>query len=194
MQNNKFQSLAPTDKERGDDLVINGITCRTYDVGGHYAMRRVWKLRHCSMHWLWTSICCPIRDHCVGVDGIIFLVDAAEPQRFHEVKKELCILLSANELKEVPFLVLGNKIDKKEAVKEYELREELGISRTTGKHLGKKADDVRPLEVFMCSVKMKSGFADGLKWLSSLIWAHFIEPMDWMFIRSFFRSQLWLAT
>ncbi|KAK9002214.1 hypothetical protein V6N11_024900 [Hibiscus sabdariffa] len=107
----------------------------------------------------------------VHVDAVVYLVDAYDKERFAESKKELDALLSDESLANVPFLILGNKIDIPYAASEDELRYHLGLTNfTTGKGNVNLADsNVRPLEVFMCSIVRKMGYGDGFKWMSQYI-------------------------
>ncbi|XP_011014180.1 PREDICTED: GTP-binding protein SAR1A [Populus euphratica] len=109
--------------------------------------------------------------HDFQVDAVVYLVDAYDRERFAESKKELDALLSDEALANVPFLVLGNKIDMPYAASEDELRYHLGLTNfTTGKGKVNLVDsDVRPLEVFMCSIVRKMGYGEGFRWLSQYI-------------------------
>lgn len=99
------------------------------------------------------------------------MVDAADQDRLKEAKTELESLLQMPELQNVPFLVFGNKVDKKDALKEEELREVLGLHfhTTAGKDPNNKNPQARPIEVFMISVMKRVGYNDGFTWLSSYI-------------------------
>jgi GTP-binding protein SAR1 len=150
----------------------------------------------------------------------VYLVDAADRERFPESMRELNGLLSDDGLSTVPFMVLGNKvghptarrrcaqaagwvrrcgmpprrvaprpspacrasswppqprpppfkIDLPYAVSEDDLRHSLGLAGyTTGK--GKPALDpnIRPIEVYMCSVAKRMGYGEGFRWLSQYI-------------------------
>ena len=61
-------------------------------MGGHPAARRLW------------------RDYFASIDGIVFMVDAVEFERFPEACNELAALLTEESIKTVPFLILGNKV------------------------------------------------------------------------------------
>lgn len=104
------------------------------------------------------------------MDAIVFLVDAVDKERFTESKKELDGLLSDDSLAAVPFLVLGNKIDIPQAASEEELRHHLGLTGyTTGKGKVALQENIRPIEVFMCSVVKRMGYGDGFRWVSQYI-------------------------
>ncbi|KAF4731085.1 hypothetical protein FOZ63_028855 [Perkinsus olseni] len=144
LKDDKVATHVPTLHPCSEELLIGKIRFRTFDLGGHETARRIWK------------------DYYATVDGIIFLVDAADRTRFPEAAEELRHLMESPELQNVPIVVLGNKIDVRTAASEEELRQSLGLySHTTfgkdvNKQMVKNAQEagIRPVEVFMCSVKV----------------------------------------
>jgi hypothetical protein len=70
-------------------------------------------------------------------------------------------LLASEELASVPFLILGNKIDIGRATSEEDLRDQLGLFETYGKDARVRDPNVRPIELYMCSVVRKIGYGDG---------------------------------
>jgi len=150
----RLQACEPTKHPNTGELIIGGIKFRMFDLGGHETARRLWL------------------DYGATVNAVVFLVDADDRGRLPEAKIELNRLLEAEELSDLPFLVLGNKIDMPSAVPEDELLFELGIWNTFGKDnavTGKCDMEIRPIELYMCSVTRKMGYAEGFKWLSQFL-------------------------
>lgn len=68
------------------------------------------------------------------MSGIVYIIDTTDVNRLEESKRELDALLSMEVLNTVPFLILGNKIDAKNAISEFDLRLHMGLPQgsTTG--------------------------------------------------------------
>ncbi|EZG66990.1 putative small GTP-binding protein SAR1 [Gregarina niphandrodes] len=152
LKDDRLTAHVPTVHPHSEELIMGGVKFQTFDLGGHETARRIWK------------------DYFASVDAIIFMVDASDRSRFNEAKEELDMLLNTMELGKTPFCILGNKIDKPGATSEAELRHSLGLMEhvTYGKE---KKDNlnVRPVEVFMCSVVERMGYAEALQWVAQFI-------------------------
>ncbi|KTF78659.1 hypothetical protein cypCar_00028300 [Cyprinus carpio] len=134
LKDDRLGQHVPTLHPTSEELTIAGMTFTTFDLGGHAQARRVWK------------------NYLPAINGIVFLVDCADHTRLFESKTELDALMTDETIGNVPILILGNKIDKPEAISEEKLQL-----------------NTRPLEVFMCSVLKRQGYGEGFRWLSQYI-------------------------
>lgn len=144
LKTDKMTQTKPTLHPHSEELKLGNIKFNTYDLGGHETARKIWK------------------EYFPAVDGILFLVDAADPKRFQEAKLELENVLNTPELAKIPLAILGNKIDRSEAVREDEIKEALDFNTIVA-----KSD--RPMELFMCSVSKKVGYANAFNWISNYL-------------------------
>eukprot|EP00948_MAST-09A_sp_MAST-9A-sp1_P000507 g507.t1 len=152
LKHDKMSTNEPTLHPNSDELIVGSVKFTAHDLGGHEAARALWE------------------KYFYKVDGIIFMVDTQDHDRFPEAKKELDKVLTHQGLAKVPVVILGNKIDLKGAASEETLRFRLGLSGgTTGKSVTVTDPNVRPMELFMCSVLRKMGYRDAFEWLSKHI-------------------------
>jgi GTP-binding protein SAR1 len=144
VKNDRMTQTAPTIHPHSEELKLGNIKFNTFDLGGHETARKIWK------------------EYFPAVDGIIFLVDAADPSRFPEAKEELENVMGTPELANIPICILGNKVDKVTAVKEEELKESLDLSTFSSK-------DSRPIQLYMCSITKKTGYSQAFNWISEYL-------------------------
>jgi ADP-ribosylation factor-like protein 8 len=86
------------------------VTIKLWDLGGQPRFRTMWER------------------YCRGVSAIVYVVDAADRDNILISKNELHDLLSKPSLDGIPLLVLGNKIDKPEAVSKQQLVSLMGLT------------------------------------------------------------------
>lgn len=76
-----------------------GVTLKIWDLGGQARFRTMWER------------------YCRGVSAVVFVIDAADEDRFETARVELHDILSRPALAGIPLLVLANKSDLPGAVK-----------------------------------------------------------------------------
>ncbi|KAL3876342.1 hypothetical protein ACJMK2_034202 [Sinanodonta woodiana] len=153
LKDDRMAQHVPTLHPTSEELTMGGMKFTTFDLGGHEQARRVWK------------------DYFPAVDGIVFLIDVWDRERFMEAKAELDSLLTDEQVANAPVLVLGNKIDKPNAASEDEIRHMFGLhGQSTGKgNVPRSELSGRPMELFMCSVLKRQGYGEGFRWLAQYI-------------------------
>ncbi|KAI5918631.1 ARF/SAR superfamily [Camillea tinctor] len=103
--------LEPGQHLTSQELIFNGTRYTTFNVGGDQQAQ------------------CLLEDGSPEVDikGVIFVIDATDRERFAKAKTELGVLLSLEKLLTTPFLVLGNKVDHRDAISEAQLPKGQGL-------------------------------------------------------------------
>ncbi|KAM4031617.1 uncharacterized protein ACNLHF_019030 [Anomaloglossus baeobatrachus] len=120
---------------------IRNVTFTMWDMGSHGRMRALWQ------HYFRNT------------DGLVFVVDSADPERFMEAKVELISILESNEMRGVPFVVMANKQDLPGAQKPMELVEKLGLKNMKG----------HQWHIQGCSATYGAGLVEGLEALTNLV-------------------------
>ena len=90
---------------------VKGVTFTVWDVGGQDKIRPLWK------HYFHNT------------EGLVYVVDSADNERFHEAKDELFWILDSDDMKGVPVMVLANKQDLPYAHKSADLAHRLGLTQ-----------------------------------------------------------------
>ncbi|XP_073428729.1 ADP-ribosylation factor 1-like 2 [Dendrobates tinctorius] len=120
---------------------IHNVTFTVWDVGGTDKIK-------------------PLRKHYfMDTDGLVFVVDSADAQKFGEAREELIAILECDEMRGVPFVVMANKQDLPGAQKPMEIAEKLGLMKMK-EHLW---------YVQGCCATNGDGLVEGLEVLTNLV-------------------------
>ncbi|KAL5743535.1 hypothetical protein ACOSQ2_026651 [Xanthoceras sorbifolium] len=99
-------------------IVTKGnVTIKFWDLGGQQKFRTIWQR------------------YCRDVSAIVYVVDAADRDSIPISQSELYDLLTNSSLGGIPLLVLGNKIDKSEALSKQALVDQLGLETMTDREV-----------------------------------------------------------
>lgn len=107
------------------------------------------------------------------IEGVAFIIDAADEERIEEAKTELFQFLSIPEWSSIPVVILGNKIDLKHTLTEERFKELLEYPLVTSNENGyKNITKYHNHDVMLCmsSIVRRIGYGEGFKWLSERIY------------------------
>ncbi|CAL5368286.1 unnamed protein product [Camellia sinensis] len=131
------EDMIPTVGFNMRKVTKGNVTIKLWDLGGQQRFRSMWER------------------YCRGVSAILYVVDAADRDSVPISRSELHDLFTKPSLAEIPLLVLGNKIDKSEALTKQALVDQLGL------------DSISDREVccYMISCKDSVNIAAVIDWL-----------------------------
>ncbi|KAE8730403.1 ADP-ribosylation factor-like protein 8B [Hibiscus syriacus] len=132
------EDIIPTVGFNTRKVTKGNVTIKLWDLGGQPRFRSMWER------------------YCQAVSVIVnYVVDAADNDNLSVSRRELHDLLSRPSLSGIPLLVLGNKIDKSEALSKENLTEKMGLKSITD----------REVCCFMISCKNSSNINMVIDWL-----------------------------
>ncbi|XP_043910435.1 ADP-ribosylation factor 1-like [Protopterus annectens] len=120
---------------------IKNVSLTVWDVCSHPKVRPLW------------------RHYFSGTEGLIFVVDSADPERFSEVREELEAVLVHEQMMTVPFMILANKQDLPGARQPSELVDALCLRKWRGHEWHMQG----------CCAVNGDGLVEGLQRLSELV-------------------------
>ncbi|KAL6464179.1 hypothetical protein MHYP_G00264960 [Metynnis hypsauchen] len=131
------EDMIPTVGFNMRKITKGNVTIKLWDIGGQPRFRSMWER------------------YCRGVSAIVYMVDAADPEKIEASKNELHNLLDKPQLQGIPVLVLGNKRDLPGSLDEKELIERMNLS----------AIQDREICCYSISCKEKDNIDITLQWL-----------------------------
>ncbi|KAJ9077064.1 ADP-ribosylation factor-like protein 8B [Entomophthora muscae] len=111
------EDMIPTVGFNMRKVTKGNVTMKLWDIGGQPRFRSMWER------------------YCRGVNAIVFVIDAADPDKLEGAKSELKNLLEKPQLANIPVLVLGNKNDLPESLTVDQLIDVLNLKAITNREV-----------------------------------------------------------
>ncbi|KZV30581.1 translation initiation factor eIF-2B subunit gamma [Dorcoceras hygrometricum] len=111
------EDMIPTVGFNMRKVTKGNVTIKLWDLGGQPRFRSMWER------------------YCRAVSAIVYVVDAADHENVNISKSELHDLLSKPSLSGIPLLVLGNKIDKPQALSKQALTDQMDLKHITDREV-----------------------------------------------------------
>ncbi len=140
LKQNIFTNPVPTTNINIIRLLFENLSITAYDAAGQKVYRKIWE------------------PYLKNQDALVFIVDVTDEKRHEEAQKELIRITNYKALKEIPLLVLFNKIDLKK-VKLKNLVKTFDI----------KSIKDRPKKAYLTSAKLNYGIIESFEWLAGAI-------------------------
>ncbi|KAF8406200.1 hypothetical protein HHK36_008285 [Tetracentron sinense] len=131
------EDMIPTVGFNMRKVTKGNVTIKLWDLGGQPRFRSMWER------------------YCRAVSAIVYVVDAADHDNLAISRSELHDLLNKPSLNGIPLLVLGNKIDKPEALSKPALTDQMELKSITD----------REVCCFMISCKNSTNVDSVIDWL-----------------------------
>ncbi|KAK9889069.1 hypothetical protein WA026_004341 [Henosepilachna vigintioctopunctata] len=122
-----------------ETVEYKNISFTVWDVGGQNKIRKLW------------------RHYYQNTDGLIFVIDSSDKDRFAEASTELHNILEDDYLKDATLLVFANKQDLPSAMSAAELTDKLGLNQLSN----------RAWYIQATCATQGNGLYEGLDWLSN---------------------------
>ncbi|KAK8878585.1 intracellular protein transport [Tritrichomonas musculus] len=151
LKNGRFQQQEKTKTFDKEMVKIGGLDIYAWDLGGHMMVRQTWS------------------DYYFSCQGIVFVIDASCQTRFNEAKNELDMIMNDSTIKNLPILILANKIDVAGSASYSDIVSAFNLKNLYDSDQITVHTEFRPIHLVMTSVPQLFGFLSGFKWLSNFI-------------------------
>lgn len=137
------EKIKMSDKEtvRTSDLCLTAIDLC------HQMERRAWSTRY-------------------DYQGIVFIIDASDKSSFESAKIELDLILEDNSTKNLPLLILANKVDVAGSATYIDIVNAFNLKDLYSNDQVTKSNETRPVNLVMTSIRQQFGYLSGFKWIS----------------------------